>query len=461
MFSQLRLGALALVVLAMLATSTVHCDCDTLTPCVADSDCIGDVWNGQGCTEAEGHWECQFGSCYGICDPECAQASDCEDLAWPAGAGCAQADGHWECNAGACEAVCDGPECTLPADCESNPWPASAGCAEADGHWECTAGACQAVCDPDCSVYQDCAGSAWPNDADCAEVDGHWECNAGVCEAACNAECNQDPDCFFKAWPEVCAGNWDCIQGMCLAVCDPTGCGDDLCDRAAGEADDSCPADCVPPCAAALDCAGGQDWALPCQGHWDCDAGLCVGVCDYSSCGDGQCLAAAGEDAQSCHVDCFGQCQWPVDCVAESWSVMCQGHWNCFGGACDEICENTRCGDGTCSPQGGESSDACYTDCLGGPCAITTDCVGYFWYSRCMGHWECVLPAGACDAICGDGCGDGSCDVLAGETPTSCGVDCQQYDCDTSADCDGLSLPDGCNGWWLCVGRACLPICGP
>jgi hypothetical protein len=463
MFSQVRLGLLPLVGLLILAVSTVRCDCDTGTDCVVAGDCFAEIWNGPGCTAEQGHWECVANTCFGVCDPECTQASECEDLAWPAAVGCDQADGHWECNQESCEAVCDGSGCSQASDCDSEAWPAEAGCEQADGHWECNAQVCEAICDPGCSVYQDCQELPWPIDADCQEVAGHWECVAGACETACNAECNQDQDCFFKNWPEGCGGHWDCVQGMCQAVCDEVGCSDANCDREAGEADDSCPVDCVPPCAEAVDCVGAQDWNLPCAGRWDCEAGQCVEVCDYNTCGDAQCLADQGEEAQTCPADCFGECQVPGDCIFGIWTQMCQGHWNCFANTCSQICESMRCGDGTCSAPQGESSDACFEDCLGGPCAEVSDCIGYRWYARCLqGHWECKLPKGACEAVCeGAGCGDGTCDVLAGETPSSCSGDCQTYECDTSADCAGLALPGNCSGPWLCVGRACSPVCEP
>lgn len=114
------------------------------------------------------------------------------------------------------------------------------------------------------------------------------------------------------------------------------------------------------------------------------------------------------------------------------------------------------CGDGACAPGEGETAESCPQDCL-----------GYHWYDDRSGHWQCNPPGqpsqvatGACDPICdADGCGDGTCDTLNGETPQSCIADCSRYSCTTSPDCDVLAFPDGCTGTWICSGAICVPQC--
>ncbi len=508
MFSRVRVGALSMLVLAVLATSAIRCDCDNPGQCATAADCEPRPWQHPNCTADEGHWECILDSCVETCDIGCAQAADCEIQDWPAEAGCAEADGHWECNASQCEALCDQPECSVAADCDGNTWPGDAGCdaadghwecnadqceaicdqpecaeavecdgntwpgdagcAEADGHWECQAGACTAICDPDCIDYTDCDGATWPpeGELDCLADEGHWECEAGECVAYCNEECTLVADCQFYTWEEVCQGHFDCIQGLCEEVCDPVGCSDGACDLASGETAESCPDDCVTPCQVPSDCVdAGSEWDQPCVGHWSCEQGACVPTCDYENCDDGGCDPLIGEDTTSCPQDCEGACQLPTDCTHLDWTKICQGRFTCsYLGECQETCDVMgTCPNGDCEAESGETADSCFADCLGGPCTEVTDCLGYFWYEDdCIGdggHWECQQPAGACEPVCDEvTCGDGTCDPLAGESATGCPADCQEYDCDLTEHCDGLTLPDGCSAW-VCLNRNCTPVC--
>lgn len=467
MFSRVRVGVLSMLVLAVLATSAIHCDCDNPGQCANAADCEGRAWQHPNCTEDEGHWECVLDMCVETCDTVCQQAADCVGQDWPQDAGCVEADGHWACTEDQCEAVCDEPECAEAVDCDGNTWPGDAGCAEADGHWECQAGACAAICDPDCVDYFDCDGATWPSldDLDCNEDQGHWECEAGECVAHCNAECDQDPDCQFITWEEVCQGHFDCIQGLCEEVCDPVGCSDGNCDLASGETAESCPDDCVTLCQVPSDCVDAEgEWDQPCVGHWSCEQGACVSTCDYENCDDGACDNAIGEDSASCPQDCEGACHLPSDCTHLDWTKICQGRFTCWMGNCQETCDQTGfCPNGACEAENGETADSCFDDCLGGPCQEVTDCLGYDWYEDdCIGdggHWVCNLPAGACEPICDeDACGDGTCDPLAGESATGCAADCQEYDCDLTEHCDGLTLPDGCSAW-VCLNRNCTPVC--
>lgn len=160
--------------------------------------------------------------------------------------------------------------------------------------------------------------------------------------------------------------------------------------------------------------------------------------------------------------------------VAQGPEDECEVVGNCIG-ECQRICDHTNCGNGICWGLNGENEDSCFIDCLGRPCQELIDCVGQRWYDPdhvpCQGHWKCVPPSqmdqlstGACEAVCDDepggGCGDRICDTLNGETPTSCLVDCGTgYSCTKSADCDSLTLPDGCTGSWICSSQLCVPRC--
>lgn len=389
MFSHVRGGVMSMLVLAVLATSTINCDCNGEIDCYEGSDCFDQVWSSSQCTAEEGHWECHSNLCAAVCD------------------------------------------------------------------------------EPVCEVASDCDGGAWPSidEIDCYVEEGHWECSAGECVPVCNLECDLDLDCQAFSWDLDCNGNWDCIQGLCEEACDPVGCGDADCDADGGETADSCPDDCVEPCSVPSDCVDSGEWAEACFGRWGCELGTCTPMCDYITCGDGDCNPTLGEDAASCTPDCLGTCQLPTDCIHDEWTKICQGRYTCFMGNCQQTCDdgiNGGCGNDTCDGAQGETAESCFRDCLGGPCKAATDCLGFRWYENACpdgGYWECAQPAGACEAICDDvACGDGTCDVLGGEAATGCPADCGDYDCDLSEDCDGLGLPVGCDVW-LCVNRNCNPVC--
>lgn len=332
---------------------------------------------------------------------------------------------------------------------------------------------------PPCSEDLDCDRFPW-TEPGCEEDEGHWECLGGQCVALCTVEeCTVPSDCA-GGWTESCSGHFACSSGACEQVCETQTCGDDTCDVEGGETRASCPADCEAPCAIAANCIEDHEWDVPCEGRWACQTETCVPVCDYDSCGDGTCSPGEGENADSCPGDCVDGCRplVPSDCFSELWAppAICQGRWSCLPtGVCDRVCDHINCGDGICWGLNGENEDSCFEDCLGGPCQELTDCLGQRWYDPdhvpCQGHWECVPPSqmnqlatGACEAVCDDdpggGCGDGTCDTLNGETPTSCLVDCGAgYSCTKSGDCDSLALPDGCAGAWICSSQLCVPQC--
>lgn len=302
-------------------------------------------------------------------------------------------------------------------------------------------------------------------------------CNdvANACEQASDTRCDGT-----NSGIQTCLANLDgCLvwtdSTSCgdNAVCDDTigtaqcvgGCGDGTCDAEGGETPANCPQDCDQPCEAVVDCLA-LEWDAGCEGRWDCVEQACVEVCDYDSCGDEVCSAAEGENAQTCPTDCLEGCTLPTDCYLEQWGQICQGRWNCFEGACMEICPpgDLNCGNGVCWGLNGENEDSCFVDCLGGPCETLVDCFAHRWYEDFGGHWRCnpamppgQLTTGACEAVRDDvGCGDGTCDVLGGETPIACVADCNDYSCIKSDDCTALTLPDGCSSW-ICSSLVCVP----
>lgn len=439
--------------------------------CATSGDCSGDP--GPGC-----HWICKDARCEKVCDQECDSAEDCSDLPWEA-----QCLGHWACIEGDCVPQCDPATCTLPADCRDLVPPED--CA---GAWSCVEGNCVWSCGPDCSLAEDCIGLPWQ-----ARCFGHWACVEGSCREQCGAPCGDDTcdpaagesaascpvdcedecrvpvDCAGHVWDVRCLGRWACVDGTCEEQCDER-CGDDICDAEGGETTGSCPPDCkqnqctepadcedlpwplecpghwecqdgtcVPVCDEPPQCERPRDcidfpWLVDCHGHWACEQGMCREVCDEVGCGDDHCDTPGGESAESCPDDCAAQCEAPVDCLAFEWNIWCQGHWTCTGGQCHPVCDDQTCGDGVCDPEGGETPASCVTDCQP-ECQSPLDCLQLPWEVDCMGHWGC--EQGTCLPVCDpDGCGDGTCDREEGESAGSCPVDCE-------AACVGEGLPTG------------------
>ncbi len=178
--------------------------------------------------------------------------------------------------------------------------------------------------------------------------------------------CNHDWHCIGREWPIDCPGNWDCVDHECVAVCDFDLCGNGECDFHEGEYEQSCSVDCAIPaeCNADIDCLD-KEWLVDCLGNWDCVSGMCVEVCDFETCGDGECDIQAGESVQSCPTDCAipAECNADIDCLDKEWLVDCLGNWDCVSGMCVEVCDFETCGDGECDIQGGESVQSCPADC--------------------------------------------------------------------------------------------------
>jgi len=487
MFLKIRFVSLAVLSLCLLTLSSIRCDCggagmpcetsddcegyDWPLDCEGDwvcedevcipvcpecedaQDCEGKIWGNPACDEEEGHWECNQGVCKSICDFECEDPEDCESKTWPAEADCTEDNGHWDCSQGSCVAVCDG--CTNASDCEDNEWTKCC-----TGHWECNDGSCEAICDEGCETAADCEAQdlEWTADEECREDQGHWECSICECVQVCDFNCENVSECLERFWDIRCIGHWACEDGWCTEVCDDVGCSDGDCDEAGGETEASCPNDCAEPCTDSADCID-RLWTLRCQGRFDCQAGQCVALCDYESCGDDNCESNIGESEQSCPADCLEGCETVEDCLDEDWTQLCPGRFNCWLNECQQICDDAMCGNGTCQPQIGESGKSCSADCGRGPCHDATDCFAYSWYEGCNGHWTCTED-GICEETCdSESCSDGTCSVLDGESPYVCPDDCAAYTCQTSDDCDELSLPDGCTGQFLCFERVCWPEC--
>lgn len=450
--------------IALLVTVGCECGPEIVITCADAIDCVDHEWSNPHCDEAQGHWECitvpNGTSCESPCDV-CTTAEACEYSAreWPGE--CDRLDGEWLCVDGSCVASC--PQCLERADCEGTEWPAGAPCAEAEGTWACVDEACEPRCPGEQCIADDaCTGLPWPDDGalDCEESGGHWECVDRTCAAMCNEQCNAVADCLWRDWVLECGGHFECRRGLCQGVCDAELCGDTVCDETMGETALSCPDDCVEPCGEVADCLEG-DWAEICAGHWDCTAGgACVGVCDYAHCGDGTCDGSIGETLGSCAVDCRDACVSPSDCLEHRWDHVCHGHWICYGGSCMAICDDRNCGNGVCEPMLGEAASTC-ADCGRGYCDTEADCLGATWPGSCDGHWDCDPTGHACASVCDDaGCGDGTCDVLAGEGPSTCAHDCASYACETTPGCAGTPLPAGCeDGEWICYARVCRPVC--
>ncbi len=149
----------------------------------------------------------------------------------------------------------------------------------------------------------------------------------------------------------------------------------------------------LPECQAPIDCLD-HTWGFYCVGAWGCNEGICEEICDAESCGDGECDAELGEDRQSCMLDCPNvttECQTPIDCLDHTWGFYCVGAWGCNEGICEEICDAESCGDGECDAEAGEDEQSCMLDCR----AVTQVPVLESFSASCQecGAEECYEPS--------------------------------------------------------------------
>ncbi len=158
-------------------------------------------------------------------------------------------------------------------------------------------------------------------------------------------------------------------------------------------------------------------------------------------------------------------------CVLGQWENIsgCRvpGRWDCVSQTCTPVYGDSGCGNGTCSPNNGESPQSCPADCgalaeqdgQGKPCSDDIDCAFYLWPKSGRGYWECRAVSGQdyCNAIetsnyCGtngfDYCYYGTVGI---ETPGSCPEDCANkplgqgntgMQCDNDRDCIFLDWPE-------------------
>ncbi|MBN2497264.1 MAG: hypothetical protein JXR96_21910, partial [Deltaproteobacteria bacterium] len=244
-----------------------------------------------------------------------------------------------------------------------------------------------------------------------------WACVDGSCTPDCEPECETAADCEDLPWNLQCPGHWECQAGQCVAVCDTVECTD--------------VSDCL-----------GLTPPVDCEGHWECSHNECVWICDS--------------------VDC----ETPEDCEGLPWPIRCLGHWECNAGACEAVCDNIDCevpadcdsmrlpcedgGEWLC--ENGLCIPWCYTRC-----ETASDCLDEPWLVYCVGHWGC--ERGQCVEVCDyENCGDGECDPVLGESAQSCAVDCLE-ECRVPEDCENLPWPIDCLGHWECRDGACVPVC--
>ncbi len=198
------------------------------------------------------------------------------------------------------------------------------------------------------------------------------------------------------------------------------------------------------------------------SGQWVND-GACVDddVClnddtQTIPCGDND----AGDQDQICTL---GQWVNDGDCV-----VLPQtGRWDCVSNTCTPVYGDAGCGNGTCSPNTGESPVSCPADCLsfvtqdgqGKACSDEIDCAFYLWQAGGTGYWECRAVVGQdyCNAVVTSSyCGTNGYDycyygTIGIETPATCATDCSNkplgdgntgMQCDADRDCIFLQWPE-------------------
>ena len=172
--------------------------------------------------------------------------------------------------------------------------------------------------------------------------------------------------------------------------------------------------------------------------------------------GDNESEAEAEAEAET-EVEAETTCAGPADCLDAFWDILCVGHWSCEAGNCVAVCDDSGCGDGSCDASGGESATSCPPDCGQTTCAGENQSPEGI---ECCEHLTGVDPCRPGDDACGAGdlcvsCGNDRCDPY--EHIYNCAGDCavctpgQQiaYTCDTA-----WSFT-----WCECREAACKPQC--
>jgi len=190
-------------------------------------------------------------------------------------------------------------------------------------------------------------------------------------------------------------------------------CGDGYCDGSAGEDCNTC----------FLDCIGGE----------------------FSICGDGICHGQAnGEDCNTCPGDCFSETLTQGTCAA-CWKGVCDG--SCNTRKEDSTCRDcntpitTCCGDGVC--EGNEDFLNCAVDCDGNLDPLLTYCCGD---GVCEGDEDVNNCMDDCGCTLNEECDDSD--------------ECTTDVC-TGGVCQNTPVSDGtlCSGGICCGGSCTIPVC--
>ena len=223
--------------------------------------------------------------------------------------------------------------------------------------------------------------------------------NNGTCEPGesymdCGGDCYCYPDNYCDSPSEDCQS---CPDDCGTCMTGGSGCNwNGNCEPANGENGDNCISDC-------WGCGDGAcdptESCSTCSG----DCGSCGGG---SSCGDGTCDLAGGEDCWSCAADC-------TSCCGDN---VCDGSVGENPTTCPADCKSgsggsSFCGDGNCDT--GENTTSCPADCTGSG----------------GGQNCCGDPSDPCgyngDGVCDTGCawGEDSDCTGGGSTPGGCCAD--------------------------------------
>jgi hypothetical protein len=341
--------------------------------------------------------------------------------------------------------------------------PGNESCAGRCGQYD-KAAVCQ--CDKACGKSGDCCSNfkdlcvTGP-----ANKCGDGQCDPGETSASCPDDCGLDPAQLVSCLKDQCPATFSTCQAdatcgkvlACVQGCDDQGC-------IQGCTDGVNPGALKATLGPLVTC-GDQQGCLGGGGGGQCGDGACTppedsGSCPEdcppgpkSPCGNGKC--EPGESKASCPADCGGGGGNAIEqCLAQncpkSWAA-CTANDNCFGAAqCVEKGGSVQqCAKG---PKSGALLQAAVQ------CGIQNGCLqgdsgGGSCKDRC-GEYDPNEPC-QCDDVCGQMgnccadiaqecggpaasvCGDGQCDVAAGE-PATCPADCgtpPKPGCKTKADC--------------------------
>ena len=96
-------------------------------------------------------------------------------------------------------------------------------------------------------------------------------------------------------------------------------------------------------------------------------------------------------------------CALPEQCILNQWPIFGAGHWECDCGECKAVTDSLGCGDGFCDLAAGETPESCPSDCTAKHCRPVCTNMGTRsegWYDVCTQEFIDWAQCAECQAEC-------------------------------------------------------------